>query len=176
MKRHSNGSANHYKSLGTVAHHQQSLNNHSSNEQQQAPLSPAIPNHQSHRSHSSISANLLPKNISNSIADLSLPSHHQKLSTPAIRLPTFQSKLDNCNSESYKKIPLSQSFDWGMLAITNTDLILLYNKDKSSLVIFDANGHENEVRFCHASFPDSIGIVLENSMVRWRHQRSMYLS
>ena len=33
-----------------------------------------------------------------------------------------------------------------MLAITNTDLILLYNKDKSSLVIFDANGHENEVK------------------------------
>jgi len=66
------------------------------------------------------------------------------LTTP--RLPTFQSKLDNCNVESYKKIPLSQSFDWGMLAITNTDLILLYNKDKSSLVIFDANGHENEVK------------------------------
>jgi len=31
-----------------------------------------------------------------------------------------------------------------MLAITNTDLILLYNKDKNSLVIFDASGHENE--------------------------------
>ncbi len=59
---------------------------------------------------------------------------------------SFQSKLDNYNNESYKKISLSQSYDWGMLAITNTDLILLYNKDKSSLVIFDANGHENEVR------------------------------
>jgi hypothetical protein len=68
------------------------------------------------------------------------------MSLTTARLPIFQSKLDNCNVESYKKIPLSQSFDWGMLAITNTDLILLYNKDKSSLVIFDANGHENEVK------------------------------
>ena len=58
---------------------------------------------------------------------------------------SFLSKLDTCNNESYKKIPLSQSHDWGMLAITNKDLILLYNKDKSSLVIFDAQGHENEV-------------------------------
>ena len=48
--------------------------------------------------------------------------------------------------ESYKKISLSQSFDWGILAVTNNDLILLYNKDKSSLVIFDAQGQENEVR------------------------------
>jgi hypothetical protein len=93
-----------------------------------------------------MTANLLPKTVSNSIADLSLSSNNHKNSPAAIRLPTFQSKLDNCNAESYKKIPLSQSFDWGMLAITNTDLILLYNKDKSSLVIFDANGHENEVK------------------------------
>jgi hypothetical protein len=72
--------------------------------------------------------------------------YNHKISSATIRLPSFQSKLDNCNNESYKKLPLSQSFDWGMLAITNTDLILLYNKDKSSLVIFDANGHENEVK------------------------------
>jgi hypothetical protein len=102
-------------------------------------------NNHSHHPHASISGNLLAKTVSNSVADL-LSSHHQKISLTTNRLPTFQSKLDNCNTESYKKIPLSQSFDWGMLAITNTDLILLYNKDKSSLVIFDANGHENEVK------------------------------
>jgi hypothetical protein len=155
MKKHSNGLANHYKSLNTVAHHQQSSknnfndnnnnNNNSLAEQQQTPSSPQIITN--HRSHPSVSGNLLPKTVSNSIADLSLSSHNHKMSSTTVRLPIFQSKLDNCNVESYKKIPLSQSFDWGMLAITNTDLILLYNKDKSSLVIFDANGHENEVNF-----------------------------
>ena len=80
------------------------------------------------------------KTISNSMADLSLSMHSNKT-----RLPTFASKLDYYNGESFKKIPLSQNYDWGMLAITNTDLILIYNKDKSSLVVFDANGNENEV-------------------------------
>jgi hypothetical protein len=94
-----------------------------------------------HRSHPPISNNALGKTISSSIADLSLSINNTKT-----RLASFQSKLDHYNSESYKKIPLSQSYDWGMLAITNTDLILLYNKDKSSLVIFDANGNENEVK------------------------------
>lgn len=75
------------------------------------------------------------------MADLSLSMHSNKT-----RLASFPSKLDHYNSDSFKKIPLSQSYDWGMLAITNTDLILLYNKDKSSLVVFDANGNENEVR------------------------------
>lgn len=74
------------------------------------------------------------------MADLSLSMHSNKT-----RLPTFASKLDHYNSESLKKIPLSQNYDWGMLAITNTDLILIYNKDKSSLVVYDANGNENEV-------------------------------
>lgn len=85
------------------------------------------------------------KTMSNSVADLSLSMHNQKISSTNIRLSTFQSKLDQCCLEAYKKIPLSQSFDWGILAITNTDLILLYNKDKSSLIVYDANGHENEV-------------------------------
>ena len=75
------------------------------------------------------------------MADLSLSIHSNKT-----RLTSFPSKLDQYNSESFKKIPLSQSYDWGMLAITNTDVLLLYNKDKSSLVVFDANGNENEVR------------------------------
>jgi hypothetical protein len=153
MKKRSNGLGNHYKSLNTVAHHQQSptniSNDNSLTERQQQLTSPSqiTSNHHSHRSHPPTSGNLLPKTVSNSVADLSLSSHNHKMSSPIVRLPTFQSKLDNCNIESYKKIPLSQSFDWGMLAITNTDLILLYNKDKSSLVIFDANGHENEVKF-----------------------------
>jgi hypothetical protein len=149
MKKHSNGLGNHYKSLNTVVHHHQQPspnisndNNNSLVEQQQQEIAT---NHHSHRSHPPVSGNLLPKTVSNSIADLSLSSNNHKISSTTIRLSTFQSKLDNCNIESYKKIPLSQSFDWGMLAITNTDLILLYNKDKSSLVIFDANGHENEV-------------------------------
>jgi len=88
--------------------------------------------------------------------------------TKTNRSTLFQSKLDNYNNESYKKIPLSQSYDWGMLAITNTDLILLYNKDKSSLVIFDVNGHENEVKKTTQNFNLSF-FLLENSMVRWRN-------
>ena len=112
-----------------------------SNGATQSLLSPR--NGVNHRSHPPVS---LSKPISNSIADLSLSMHNPKLSSASIRLgPSFQSKLDHYNNEFYKKIPLSQSYDWGMLAITNTDLILLYNKDKSSLVIFDSNGHENEV-------------------------------
>jgi len=170
MKKHSNGLGNHYKSLNTVAHHhhhQQSSanisndNNNSLVEQQEIAT-----NHHSHRSHPPVSGNLLPKTVSNSIADLSLSSTNHKISSTTIRLPTFQSKLDNSNVESYKKIPLSQSFDWGMLAITNTDLILLYNKDKSSLVIFDANGHENEVNLFIYLFQLEF-FSLENSMVRW---------
>jgi hypothetical protein len=98
-----------------------------------------------HRSHPPISNNSLSKPISNSIADLSLAIHNSKISSATIRLSSFQSKLDNYNHEFYKKIPLTQNYDWGMLAITNTNLILLYNKDKGSLVIFDSNGHENEV-------------------------------
>lgn len=139
-----NGRANkkHSKPSNAVARH------HSITEQQrQTASSPTIP--QPSRPHPSMSSALLPKTVSCSIADLSLSSHHQKTSAAAaasVRFPTFQSKLDISTVETYKKIPLSQSFDWGMLAITNTDLILLYNKDKTSLVIFDANGHENEVR------------------------------
>ncbi|CAF0795383.1 unnamed protein product [Didymodactylos carnosus] len=93
----------------------------------------------------------LPKTISNSVADLTLSSSSSNNSSllnhkSSINSKTnnFLSKLDNCSTEAYKKIPLSQSFEWGILAVTNTDLILLYNKDKSSLVIFDSNGHENE--------------------------------
>jgi hypothetical protein len=170
MKKHSNGLGNHYKSLNTVVHHHQQPspnisndNNNSLVEQQQQEIAT---NHHSHRSHPPVSGNLLPKTVSNSIADLSLSSNNHKISSTTIRLSTFQSKLDNCNVESYKKIPLSQSFDWGMLAITNTDLILLYNKDKSSLVIFDANGHENEVNLFIYLFQLEF-FSLENSMVRW---------
>jgi hypothetical protein len=123
-------------STPTIKKHSNGLGNLSLNEQQ----SSSITNDHSH------AGNCLAKTVSHSIADLSLSSHHYKTSSTNNRLSTFQSKLDNYNIESYKKIPLSQSFDWGMLAITNTDLILLYNKDKSSLVIFDANGHENEVK------------------------------
>jgi len=54
-----------------------------------------------------------------------------------------------------------------MLAITNTDLILLYNKDKSSLIIFDANGNENEVQKIFFFILIYIFASLENSMVRW---------
>ena len=117
----------------------------------QTPTSPATPSshipthHHVHRSHPSSTGSMLPKTVSSSMADLSLSSHSHKMTTASTRPSTFQSKLDNCSLESYKKIPLSQSFDWGMLAVTNTDLILLYNKDKTSLVIFDASGHENEV-------------------------------
>lgn len=131
MKKHANGSRNHSKSSNIAE------------QQRQATASPVVSS--SHRSQTAVSGTLLPKTVSCSIADLSLSTHHSKSSAASIRLPTFQSKLDNSTIESYKKIPLSQSFDWGMLAITNTDLILLYNKDKTSLVIFDANGHENEV-------------------------------
>lgn len=132
MKKQSNGSTNPSKSSTIIE------------QQRQAASSPIVP--LSHRSHPSVTGTLPPKTISSSIADLSLSTYHQKSSATSIRVPTFQSKLDNCTIESYKKIPLSQSFDWGMLAITNNDQILLYNKDKTSLVIFDANGHENEVR------------------------------
>jgi hypothetical protein len=53
-----------------------------------------------------------------------------------------------------------------MLAITNTNLILLYNKDKSSLVIFDSNGHENEVTKQTIKFLFFYNFIsLENSMV-----------
>jgi hypothetical protein len=128
IKKHSNGKGNHYKSLNTLA-------NHSTNGTNSARMNV------NHRPHPPISNNSLGKPISNSIADLTLSMHNTKT-----RLSSFQSKLDHYNSESYKKIPLSQSYDWGMLAITNTDLILLYNKDKSSLIIFDANGNENEVK------------------------------
>jgi hypothetical protein len=148
IKKHSNDLENHYKIQNTITDHQQKSPNtcnditkNSSSDQQSSPQ--IIVNH---RSHPPVSGNLLPKTVSNSTADLSLSTHNSKMSSTILRLPSFQSKLDNCNNESYKKLPLSQSFDWGMLAITNTDLILLYNKDKSSLVIFDANGHENEVK------------------------------
>lgn len=117
MKKHSNGKGNHYKSLNTLAQH-----------------SPRISLTQ--RTHATIN-----KTISNSVADLSLSTHQ-----PKTRLSTFQSKLDNYNNEFYKKIPLGQNYDWGMLAMTNTDLILLFNKEKNSLIIFDGNGHENEVK------------------------------
>ena len=98
------------------------------------------------RSHSRYSNHSLSKTTSNSITDLSLSLHNQKLTTTANRRSLFQSKLDYCNNESYKKVSLAQNYDWGILAITNTDLILLYSKDKHSLVIFDADGHENEVK------------------------------
>ncbi|CAM4880571.1 unnamed protein product [Rotaria socialis] len=150
IKTHSNGIANHYKSLNIISTHQPTLKNLSNdntndslleNQQTTRPSPTIITNH---RAHPVASANLLAKTVSSSIADLSISTHTHKMSPTTIRAPTFQSKLDNCNIEACKKIPLSQSFDWGMLAVTNTNLILLYNKDKNSLVIFDSNGHENE--------------------------------
>lgn len=99
-----------------------------------------------HRAHPPVSINgLLPKTTSNSLVDLSTSVQQSKVSTSTIRLSSLQTKLDICHNEAYKKIPLAQSYDWGILAITNNDLILLYNRDKTSLVIFDANGNENEV-------------------------------
>ncbi|CAF3505268.1 unnamed protein product [Rotaria sp. Silwood1] len=150
VKTNSNGMGNHYKSLNTITHHQQTsknLSNDNKNDalsEQQQTTRPSTSINTNPRSHPPVSGNLLTKTVSNSIADLSIATQNNKVSSTTIRTATFQSKLDNCNIESCKKIPLSQSFDWGMLAITNTNLILLYNKDKSSLVIFDANGHENE--------------------------------
>ncbi|CAF1318160.1 unnamed protein product [Adineta ricciae] len=154
IKKHSNGQGNTYKTVNSAGH-QQVLPNiiddttvHPVSDQALAPpttSSSHIPTHHHvHRSHPSSTGSLLPKTVSSSMADLSLSSHSHKMTTASTRSSTFQSKLDNCSLESYKKIPLSQSFDWGMLAVTNTDLILLYNKDKTSLVIFDASGHENE--------------------------------
>ncbi|CAF3313369.1 unnamed protein product [Rotaria socialis] len=144
---------NHYKSLNTLANHHHHSTNTSDNrthpndvlEQQQQPLLSSPRTTINHRSHPPVSNHSLSKTISNSIADLSLSTNNNSktCSTP-VRVSTFQSKLDYCNNECYKKIPLSQNYDWGMLAITNTDLILMYNKDKNSLVIFDSNGHENE--------------------------------
>lgn len=162
--------ANHYRSLNTVVQHQQPPNNIHS------PLSARL--NVTHRAHPPVSgSSLLLKTTSNSIADLSLSMHQQKISSATIRLSSFQSKLDQCNADSYKKVPLSQSFDWGMLAITNANLILLYNKEKSSLVIFDAHGHENEVRFRKKDRETiSRSLHLANSMVRWRNQRSGDLS
>ncbi|CAF0790421.1 unnamed protein product [Rotaria sp. Silwood1] len=150
LKKNSNGIGNHYKSLNTLTHQHHSTNtsngstHHSISleHQQQQSSSPRITGN--HRSRPPVSNHSLSKVISNSVADLSLSMNNSKLSSTTIRASTFQSKLDYCNNESYKKIPLSQSYDWGILAITNTDLILLYSKDKNSLVIFDANGHENE--------------------------------
>ncbi|CAF1427200.1 unnamed protein product [Rotaria sordida] len=150
IKTNSNGIGNHYKSLNAIPHHHQTsknLSNDNKNDtlyEQQQTTRPSSSTNTNHRSHPPVSGNSLAKTVSNSIADLSIATHNPKISSTTIRTATFQSKLDNCNIESCKKIPLSQSFDWGMLAITNTNLILLYNKDKSSLVIFDANGHENE--------------------------------
>ena len=152
IKKHSNGMGSRYKSLNTVMHHQQTSKNISTESknnlllehQQAARASPQMSTN--NRSHPPVSGNILTKNVSNSTADLSISTNNYKISSASIRLPTFQSKLDHYNVESSKKIPLSQSFDWGILAITNTNLILLYNKDKSSLVIYDANGHENEVK------------------------------
>jgi hypothetical protein len=166
IKKHCNGKATHYKSLNTLAHHSTNgINSHPS-----SSSSPRIT--VNHRSHPPISNNSLSKTISNSIADLSLSIQNSKN-----RSLLFQSKLDHYNNESYKKIPLSQNYDWGMLAITNTDLILLYNKDKSSLIIFDANGNENEVKKKFFFFIlIYIFASLENSMVRWGNKRFMYLS
>ena len=132
---------NHYRSLNTVAT-QNTLNDSTTHSVQD---SNASRRNRTHRAHPPVSANgLLTRATSNSLADLSLTMNQSKISSATIRLSSFQSKLDYCNTEAYKKIPLAQSYDWGMLAITNTDLILLYNRDKTSLVIFDAYGHENE--------------------------------
>ncbi|CAF0873500.1 unnamed protein product [Adineta steineri] len=153
VKKHLNSKGNHYKSLNTLAQHHHSLNSsnginpHRNHSPQHQPSSPRIINHnRSHGPASSNNNNLLSKTMSNSIADLSSSLNNSKLSSTINRLTTslFQSKLDNCHNDFHKKIPLSQSYDWGILAVTNTDLILLYNKDKSSLIIFDANGSENE--------------------------------
>lgn len=176
---------NHYRSLNTISHHhhsQQQVNanlngslNGSSVDQTSSSLITR------HRPHPPVSANslLASKTSSTSIGDLSISMHQQKISSATIRLSSFQSKIDLWNNEAFKKIPLSQSYDWGMLAITNNDLILLYNKDKSSLVIFDAQGHENEVdpirRFFSLS-SNFVWLFLENSMVRWRNQRFSHLS
>ena len=131
-KKHSNGIEAHYKSLNIVANHQQISKNISNDDKnnflsEKSPTScetsQTITNH--HRSHPPIAGNILTKNVSHSIADLSISSNSHKVSSTVNRLPTFHSKLDHCHIESSKKIPLSQSFDWGMLAITNTNLILL---------------------------------------------------
>jgi hypothetical protein len=136
----------HYKSLNTLSDHQHATLNINNDHPFDVPIledeSKPI---QQHRSSTAITSSLLQKGVSNSIADLSSAGQNHKVSSATIRLSSFQSKLDQCFLESYKKVPLSQSFDWGILAVTNTDLILLYNKDKSSLVVFDAHGHENEV-------------------------------
>lgn len=179
MRKHSNHLANHYKSLNILSDQSQ-LSVNVSNDFHAHPLvedecksSSPLPNLVNHRS---TVGHLPSKTVSSSIADLSLSTHSPKISSTTIRLASFQSKLDSCHMESYKKIPLSQSFDWGILAVTNNDLILLYNKDKSSLVIFDAQGQENEVRDSCCETEGSRGSFLENSMVRWRDQRSVYLS
>lgn len=157
LKKHSTGPANHYKSLNTLTpnHHHNNhrsrtinTNNNNNNNNHTAEhkqRSSPTRNAANHRAHPPKSNHLLSKPISSSVADLSLSLSNTKMSSSAIRVSTFPSKLDYCNNECYKKIPLAQNYDWGILAITNTDLILLYNKDKNSLVIFDSNGHENEV-------------------------------
>jgi len=173
IQKHLNSKVKHYKSLNTLAQQNHSINtsngsNHHNLSLDHQPSSMRVVGN--HRSHPPVANNILLKTISNSIADLSLSMHHSKMSSTINRLPSssFPSKLDNCNNESYKKIPLSQSYDWGMLAVTNTDLILLYNKDKSSLIIYDATGNENEVNKNKrlGFFRYSI-LYLENSMVRW---------
>ncbi|CAF1455274.1 unnamed protein product [Adineta ricciae] len=158
IKKHMNSKGNHYKSLNTLAqhhhhlHHHQPHSIHASNgnslhhahSPQHQPSSPRASITQQ-RSQTPGCTPTAPKTMSNSIADLSLSLNSSKLSSVLNRLSTsFHSKLDNSNNEFHKKIPLAQSYDWGILAVTKTDLILLYNKDKGSLIIFDANGSENE--------------------------------
>lgn len=146
IKKHVNSKGNHYKSLNILAQHQHHTIHGSTGNAIHQSSSPRITANQQ-RSQTPSCNTVMSKNMSNSIADLSLSLNSSKLSSTLNRLSTtFHSKLDTCNNEFHKKIPLSQSYDWGILAITNTDLILLYNKDKSSLIIFDANGSENEVR------------------------------
>ncbi|UJR16019.1 hypothetical protein I4U23_002933 [Adineta vaga] len=144
IKKHVNSKGNHYKSLNILAqnqHHSIHVSNGNTIHQASSPRVTA--NQQ--RSQTPSCNTIMSKTMSNSIADLSLSLNSAKLSSTLNRLSTtFHSKLDTCNNEFHKKIPLAQSYDWGILAVTNNDLILLYNKDKSSLIIFDANGSENE--------------------------------
>lgn len=150
MKKHSNHPANHYKSLNILNEYTslsatQSIDlNTRSTIDEDFKTDHNLPNINNHRVQTGINVNLYGKTVSSSIADLSLVGHHSKPISTA-RSSSFQSKIDHYHLESYKKISLSQSFDWGILAVTNNDLILLYNKDKTSLIVYDTQGQENEV-------------------------------
>ncbi|CAF1460414.1 unnamed protein product [Adineta steineri] len=108
--------------------------------------------------------------MSHSIVDLSSSINNSKLSSTINRLSsssTIQSKLDNCHNDLHKKILLSQSYHWDILGITNTDLILIYNKDKSSLIIYlmlmeRIQWSDGEIKDLYIYHDDSIIIIGEH--------------